>query len=88
MVYWYTYTQRDNFVPSRRLHEDVLEALKLSTGGRARGNTPGAPAVAKQTKTINSDPLQVQVTEPVVSTPEKNKKKRFWFWRLCGTLDA
>ena len=36
------------------------------------------PAVAKQAKPINSDPLQVQV-ESVVSTPwGKQKKKCFW----------
>ena len=52
--------REDNFMPSRRLHEDSLEALKLSTGGGgARVKTFGAPAVAKQTKPINSDSLQV-----------------------------
>ena len=60
--------QEDNFAPSRRLGQNGLEALKLSTGGGARVNTPGAPAVAKQTKPNNSDSLQVQV-EPVVPTP-------------------
>ena len=37
-------------------------------GGSARVNTLGAPAVAKQTKPIHSDSLQVQV-EPVVPRP-------------------
>ena len=60
-----------NFVPSRRFQEEGLEALKQSKRG---GGAPeeintliGAPAVAKQTKPIKSDSLQVQV-EPVVPT--------------------
>ena len=61
--------RQDNFVPSRRFRKDGLEDLKLSTGGGARVNTLlGAPAVAKQTKPLNDDSLQIQV-KPVVSTP-------------------
>ena len=62
--------RQDNIVPSRRFREDGLEYLKLSRrgGGGARVNTHGAPAVAKQTKPINSDSMQVQA-EPVVSIP-------------------
>ena len=67
-----SYVLQDNFVPSRRFREDGLllyvEDLKLSTGGGARVNTLGTPAMAKQTRPINSNSLQVQV-EPVVSTP-------------------
>ena len=68
--------REDNFVPSRRFHEDGLESFKaVNGGGSARVNALGAPAVAKRTKPIDSDSLQVQVG-PVVSThlhPRKNK---------------
>ena len=63
-------TRQDNFVPSGRFREDGLEAcFKAANGGEgARVNTLGAPPVAKRTKPINGDSLQVQV-EPVVPTP-------------------
>ena len=77
--------RQDNFVQSRRFREDGLEVLKLSTGGGARVNTLlGAPAVATQTKPINSDPLQVQVKRVVFTHPKETK--RFRFWRPCGTI--
>ena len=65
--------RQDNFVPSRRFREGGLENSKLliavNGGGGVRVNTLGGPAVAKQTKLVNSDSLQVQV-ELVVSTPQ------------------
>ena len=60
--------RQDNFVPSRRFREDGLEDLKLSTGGGRQSKFTWRPAVAKQTKPITSDSLQVQV-EPVIFTP-------------------
>ena len=63
--------REDVFVPSRRFREDglLIEAINLSPGGGRGGvNTLGAPAVAKQTKPIDSDSLQAQV-ELVVRTP-------------------
>ena len=51
--------RQDNFVPSRRFREDGLEDLKLLTAGGVRVNTLGTLAVAKQTKPIRSDSLQV-----------------------------
>ena len=63
--------RQDNFVPSRRFREDGLDDLKLSSGEGARVNTLlGAPAVAKQTRTLNNDYMQVQVKR-VVSTPQR-----------------
>ena len=62
------HVRQENFVPSRRFREDGLEDSKLSRGGGTRVNTLGAPAVAKQTKPINSDSMQVEV-EPMVSIP-------------------
>ena len=66
---WYG---QDNFAPSRRFREDGRKYLKLpTTGGGARVNSlVGAPAVAKQSKPINSDSLQVQVKH-VVSTSQR-----------------
>ena len=55
-----------NFVPSRRFREDDGKASKLSTGGSARIDTLGAPAVTKQTK--SGDSMLIQV-EPVVPIP-------------------
>ena len=61
--------REDNFVPSRRFREGGLEDAKLSTGGAAIVNTClGGLAVAKQTKPIGSDSLQLLV-EPLVSRP-------------------
>ena len=63
--------RQDNFVPSRRFREDGLDDLKLSTGEGARvNNLLGAPALAKQTKPINSDSPQVQVKR-VVTAPQR-----------------
>ena len=61
--------RQDNFAPSRRFRGDGLKALKLSPGGgrQSEDNSLGVPAVAKQTKLMSNDSLEIQV-EPVVCT--------------------
>ena len=64
--------RQDDFVPSRRFHEDGREASKLATGGRTRINTLGAPAVAKRTKPGNPLPVQVEPVVPIPCTKQNN----------------